>query len=1602
MAHEGFRLSPQQRRVWSLLQLDGGAPYHVCGVIAIDGELDIGRLDAALRQLVERHEILRTRIRRLPGADAPVQLIGAGAAPARAEYDLRGQPAAQQARMVAALLGELGAASFDVERGPTLRAALATLSSRQHMLLLALPALLADGPSLAILTRDLGRAYTATASAAPPDEPPQYADLAEFLNELLESGETEAGRGHWHQQDLAALGALRLPLEQAGAPRAHFRPAVCAAALSAALATQIAARAHETSTAAWLLASWQTLLWRLSDEPDVLVGVLHDGRAYAELAAALGPLARYAPLRCRLEARAPFDALVRQSHAALAEAAKWQEYFSWEQLGADQLAALPFMPFCFDYVAAPPAVVADDVTFVLRRSYAYIDRCKARLVCVAGAGELALELHYDAELFADAVAERMLAMLLALVADSVARPQSPLDELEILDEAQRRRLLELAVASVATLADEPSDACFHRLFEQQVARTPDAVAVVFDFRDKETSRQADKQTTGRTTNDDSAFSVQRSAFSVFQMTYRELNARANRLARYLRGLGVGPETLVAISMERSPELIVGVLGILKAGGAYVPLDLAYPIKRLAFMLEDSQARMLLTDSIYDLRLTIDDLGETDTPIVNRKSKIVNLATNWPLIAREPDGDLDGGACADNLAYVIYTSGSTGAPKGVLTRHCSVVHFWAGLRERVYDEQTAAQLRATLNAPLVFDASVKQLVLLLGGHALWIMSEELRRDGPALLAELWRARLEVLDCTPSLLGALIAAGLLENGHAPPLILLGGEPIDDALWQQLRSQHDITFYNHYGPTECTVNATIARLDPALAMPTLGRPIRNTWLYLLDRRMQPTPLGIVGEIYIGGAGLARGYLGRPDLTAERFVPNPFTGDKETRRHGDKELGVLLVSVSPCLADRLYRTGDLARYREDGELVFLGRRDQQIKLRGYRIELGEIMATLAQHPSVYACAVVARADDGRQRLVAYVVPAETLNDERRTMNGPEWPSSAFSVHRSALGAELRSFLAERLPDYMLPAAFVLLDALPLTAGGKLDRRALPAPGLDQAETDDDAALPRTPVERLLARIWAEVLRVERVGRDDNFFALGGDSLLCIQVVVRAGQSGLRITPLQLFERQTIAALATVAEAASTLQTIERPASGPLPLTPIQHWFFEQGLPDPHDWTQTMLLELRQPVEPTRLARALHALLTRYDALRLRFVREGHRWQQLLADAPATAALRWVDLAALPMEQQPAALELAVAGLRAVLRLDQGPLLQVALIGQGADRPVRLLLAAHALAADGFSYRLLAADLQAAYRQLGEGDQVELPPATAFARWAEWLAAYARSDALRQEATYWLAAPPTALVALPLDFPDDAPGMARVVGVALEVEETRALLCAPPTSAARAPIDTLLLATLVRTFAGWVGAGSLLVDMRWHGRTMPLDGLDLSYTVGWLTAIYPIALRLQPSVGPAETLRAVHAQLAQVPSNGLGYGVLRYLSDERALVEQLRSRPQAQVSFNYLGVLDAAGEDALFNAAPAPSGGLWSPRYLIEVQAQVSAARLRVLWKYDERRHERATIIELAERYLAELRALVIDSAQPGGYTPDDFPLANLSQLDLQQVIAKVHKAKK
>ncbi|EMO5085954.1 TPA: non-ribosomal peptide synthase/polyketide synthase [Pseudomonas aeruginosa] len=1473
--------------------------------------LDPARFRAAWQAALDSHDILRAGFLWQGDLEQPLQVIHKHLELPFAEHDWRGREALAEA------LDELAASErrrgFELEQAPLLRLVLVRMDEERYHLVYTHHHILLDGWSSAQLLGEVLARYTGEQAERTGG---RYRDYITWL----QAQDKRVSEAFWKEQLAELLEPTRLA-QAVAAEREQVGSGQFQRSLPPARTARLKtfAQRHAVTLNTLVQAAWSLLLQRYTGQDTVVFGATVAGRP-AELAGIerqIGLFINTLPVVAtpqpgmRLtdwlqEVQARSLALREQEHTPLFEIQRWAG------LGEALFDSL----LVFENYPVAEALEKGSPGGVRFGPVSNHEQTNYPLTVALGVGDsLSLQYSYDRQAFSDAAVEQLDRHLLNLLEGFVDNAERTLVELSLLDAEERALIDSLWNRSESGF---PASPLIHQRVAERARLAPDAPAVLFDDQ---------------------------------VLSFAELDSRANRLAHALIARGVGPEVRVAIAMQRSAEIMIAFLAVLKSGGAYVPLDIEYPRERLLYMMQDSRAHLLLTQSHLLDRLPIPD---------GLSCLCLDREQEWAgFPAHDPEVALHG----DNLAYVIYTSGSTGMPKGVAVSHGPLAAHIVATGERY--EMTPADCELHFMS-FAFDGSHEGWM-----HPLINGARVLIRDDSLWLPEQTYAQMHRHGVTVAVFPPVYLQQLAEHAERdgnPPaarVYCFGGDAVAqasyDLAWRALRPQY---LFNGYGPTETVVTPLLWKARPddpcgAAYMP-IGTLLGNRSGYILDAQLNLLPVGVAGELYLGGEGVARGYLERPALTAERFVPDPFGAP----------------------GSRLYRSGDLTRGRADGVVDYLGRVDHQVKIRGFRIELGEIEARLREQAAVREAVVVAQAGASGQQLVGYVVPQDPALVE---------DAGAQAACRDAL----RKALKERLPEYMLPAHLLFLACMPLTPNGKLDRKALPKPSADQQQRDYQA--PRSEVERQLATIWAEVLKLEQVGLADNFFEIGGDSIISLQVVSRARQLGIHFTPKMLFEAQTIGALAPLAESGTQVLAIDQgPVTGVTPLLPIQQGFFAEEVAERHWWNQSVLLEAREPLDARHLEQALRGVLAHHDALRLSFTREAAGWtaRHRGVEEGAAALLRVARVADL------AALRALADEVQRSLDLADGPLLR-ALLATFDDGSQRLLLVIHHLVVDGVSWRILFEDLQTAYRQLLAGQAVELPAKTsAFRDWAERLRAFAGDGGLDGELAYWQGQLQGASSDLPCLDPlgDQSNRHARSVSCGLDAEATRQLLQEAP-AAYRTQVNDLLLTALARVICRWTGQVDALIQLEGHGREELFAEIDLTRTVGWFTSLFP--LRLTPAEGIAASIKGIKEQLRAVPNKGIGFGALRYLGSA-ASQAALAGLPVPRITFNYLGQFDgsfAMEEGALFVPAGERAGDDQSPdaplANWLALNGRIYGGELRIDWSFSGERFEIASIQRLADAYRDELLALIAHCrvAEGQGLTPSDFPLARLDQARLDQL---------
>ncbi|HKN82571.1 MAG TPA: amino acid adenylation domain-containing protein [Pyrinomonadaceae bacterium] len=1524
---EGFRLSPQQEHLW-LLQKDGdSAAYRAQCAVSMEGLLDKATLRQALEDVMQRHEILHTTFRYLPEMTLPLQVIGESKIE-WSEEDPSQLGDEEKAARTDEIFRQVGKRPFDFEQKKLLQVLLLKLNAKNHLLVLSMPSLYMDSAGLKNLLAEIARSYSHTQNE---DEALQYADVSELLNEMLETSDTAAGREFWRKQDVLSINMPALAFERAATDEAVFTPESVSLSLAAHYAegTIHLAQELETTPEILFLACWYTLLQRHLKQEELVAGAEFNLRKYGPLEDALGLFAKHLPLRCRVSANDRFIDFVAQLKEIAAGAYKWQETFSWEKL--DPASGAHYAPYAFAFNTYPPAYTAADLSFALVRQFVCHDRFKLKLCVFRRADSFHIELYYDAGLFDATDARRLALQLRQLLAGALERPEAALEDFDILSDDERRQVL---YEFNDTQAEFGRSNLVHELVEIQADRTPDAVAI-------ETANE--------------------------RLTYRELNEKANRLAHFLRNNG--GVTLVGVCAERSPEMIVALLGILKAGGAYLPLDPSLPPQRLEMILAEARPQLILTQQ---------HLSEV---LAGRDENVICLDSDWPRIENEPADNQNYAITGTHAAYVIYTSGSTGRPKGVVISHRAICNrlLWLQAEYPLTPEDTLLQ-----KTVFSFDASVWEIFVPLLAGARVVLAESGREaDASYLVQVIAEHGVTILQLVPSMLALLLEEEGVQELHSLRRVFCGGEAFPTGLAKRFYNRLSADLVNLYGPTESSIDAThftctpeaLTELQTRVTVP-IGRPLSNVAVYVADEKLRPVPIGVAGELCIGGVGLAHGYLNRPDLTAEKFIPDPF---------------------GRTAGARLYRTGDLAHYMPDGNVEFLGRLDHQVKVRGFRIELGEIEAVLTQHEFVKTAVAIVRNDEpGEQRLVAYVVPrqaeetvwqdlyrlpnglqvaqltrnetdalykeifedqsyvrhgitlsdescvldvganigmfslfvhqrwpgaqvyafepipatyeiletninlhranvkpyncglsaqkgratfafypqmsamsgmyADAAEDERVTrrylanqderliefadelmagrfsseyfecplktisevirenqiervdllkidvekseldvlhgITAEDWPRikqvvvevhdqdgrlrevsellerhgfnvvceqdpllahtsiyNLYGVHPSRAEAGeprqprvehadrlsvsvLHHYLKERLPDYMIPSAFVMLKALPLLPNGKVDRRALPEPEAVRPELEQEFVAPRTYVEELLAGIWSQVLNIERVGVNDNFFELGGHSLLVTQVITRARSAFKIELPLRsLFDRQTIAQLAQAVEQAliegngeaePPLMRVPRTDHLALSFAQQRLWFLDQLNPGSTAYNVARAFRFVGRLNVPMLEKTLSEIQRRHESLRTTFALvEGQPVQVIQEPAPLTIPI--TDLTNLPEAERDArARQLATEEAQRRFDLVRGPLWHTSVVQLGEEE-FTVLFTMHHIVSDGWSLGVLVREVATLYQSFLNQQPSPLPELEIqYADFAHWQRELLQGEFLESQLAYW------------------------------------------------------------------------------------------------------------------------------------------------------------------------------------------------------------------------------------------------------------------------------
>ncbi len=1509
-------VSRAQRRLWVLSQTEQASiAYNIPEILLMEGNLDRDVFERAFAELTRRHESLRTTFEYINGE--LYQKIHD-----KIDFKVNFTDMADEAvpdECAPEFIRKEITRAFDLTAGPLFRVSLLKLSDTRHVLVFNIHHIVSDIWSMNILAREFCVIYDAFRNGR--DNPLQplrihYKDYAAWQNRLLESEDITVHQQYWHEKLSGEIPALNLPTDLPRPQVRTFEGRTLGFLLSSDQAEQLRAFAREKGITLFitLLAALKVLLYRYTGQEDIIIGSPVAGRSHADLDDQVGFYVNTLALRDQVKGENSFIEFMQEVKQTVTGAFDHQVY-PFDMLTDElELRRDPGRSPLFDVMIGMEENQETELVieglcitpFVYEYNLSKFDMIFVFVECKEG---LRLDIEYNTDLFMEHRARQMGAHFSELVTSILNDPDSPVRSLNILPESEYNRVV---YEFNSTAADYPRDSSIVELFEEQAEKTPNAVALV--FKDQEIS-------------------------------YGELNARANQLAHFLRKKGISPGSITAIIEDRSPEMIITIFGILKAGGAYLPLDIQSPTERMVTMLNDSRAPVLLCRE--DTRREMDFNGEIIMP-----DKIAEQ------IALENSANPDRVNKATDLAYVMYTSGSTGEPKGVLAEHRGIVRL---VRNTNYTDIKPSD-RILQLSNYAFDGSTYDIYgAFINGASLYLVPGDLLYSVDDLCSYISENRINITFITTALFNKLVDTDpeVIRNFDK---IFFGGQ---DASLRHVRKSLEYrknkdSIVHVYGPTENTTFSTYYVINEIKQSDTsipIGASISNSRAYILNDNLYPVPVGIEGELYVSGDGLSRGYLNKEVLTSEKFLCSPFIP-----------------------GEKLYKTGDIAKWLPDGNIDFLGRKDNQVKVRGFRIEIGEVENTLLKHPLIRQCFVMPRqTDDGNKELVAYIVGDQELSI-----------------------TDIRDHMLRHLPDYMIPACFAQIPRLPLNSTtGKVDRNQLPDPGNFSLGSGTEYEAPRNELELQLALIWQELLNREQIGIHDNYFAIGGDSIKAIQVTSRLSQKGYKLELVNIFKHPTISELAgTVTKAEHVID--QDPVTGTVPLLPVQSWFFQTHKRAENYFNQSVMLCSKERLQEDALRAVFEKIQEHHDALRMRFGNLKLETGNLKLE---TGNLDQDQNLKLPIQENcgldyPLSFEVVDleddenAGIRmesyanqvqAGITLNTGPLMKVVLFRlKDGDR---LLIVIHHLVIDGVSWRILSEDLVAGYKQYLSGEPIKFPLKTdSFKQWAEQVQQHSNSEELLKEKEYWKTLESIQASPLPRDYEaaseDSFSRDTRTLSFDLSQEDTGALLT-KVNHAYSTEINDILLTALARAMNKWHGDKNTLITLEGHGREKIAD-TDISRTVGWFTSMYPVVLELPGSDDLGYQIKHIKEMLRKVPDKGMGYGILKYITPlEHKQDMSFNSLPR--ISFNYLGQFDEDTGD-LFQIASESGGNDISPEsefiYDIDINSMVTRGQLQIALCYNQKIYKHETI----EKIGTDLKNGLLDvikhciSVEDSEITPDDI----------------------
>ncbi|WCM63688.1 amino acid adenylation domain-containing protein [Paenibacillus polymyxa] len=1511
---ELYPVSSAQKRMYVLQQFEGsGTTYNIYGMLKLEGPLNIQRLEEALSMLIQRHEALRTSF--VETEEGLMQRI--------TDRIIFSMENVQSEEYCLEKTVEGFIRPFDLSHAPLMRAGLVRISEQLHVLLLDLHHIIADGVSIQTLLYEFADLYV---GRKPPELRVQYKDYTLWQQEWMDTAAYASSEQYWLNQFKNGSPILELPYDYSRPAIQSFEGDLLFFSAGHELKQQLQQLAKYKGVTMYmvLLAAYITLLHKYNGQEEIVVGTPVAGRNHPDSEGVIGVFINTLPLNCSIHSTMFFNELLRQVRQMTLAAFEHQHYpfeVLVEKLSVTRdLSRNPLFDTMFSYLNDPATFKAGELHCTVEEAKKKISMFDLSLEALETEDNLHFKLEFAVKLWNRSTIERISRHFMELLADIVARPNATLEDLNLLTEGEKTQLLE--VFDLYT-PSEPIDVPFHTFIEAQATKIPDHPAVIYMSK---------------------------------QLTYRELDCLANRLARTLIAAGIGRESLVGILADRSVEMIIAIFAVWKAGAAYVPIDPGYPEDRIRFMLEDSGAKALITQSWLKEQFSF--LMQMDG--IDASNPVIFLDDNMSFDS--DDSAIPNRNEGHDLAYVIYTSGTTGRPKGVMIEHRSLVNTaYGNRREYRLDE---FPIRLLQLASFSFDVSVGDMARsLFNGGTMVICPKEDKTDPVHLYNWIKNCKITVFESPPALIVPFM--NHIAEHHLSidslKLIITSSDAcsISDYRMLQKRFGSSVRIINSYGVTEAAIDSSVydEPLDqlPLSGNVPIGKATVNARFYIMDAHLRPVPVGIPGELCIGGPGIARGYLNRSELTEEKFIQNPYIP-----------------------GERLYKTGDLARWMPDGNVDFIGRMDNQVKIRGYRIELAEIEAQILQLHQVREAVVQAQKDkNGGNYLCAYVV--------------------LESEHENTVLSSLREELSSQLPGYMVPSYFIKLEQLPLTPNGKIDRKSLPIP-IGQSSSLSNYTAPRNNVEETVAGVWQSVLGGSSIGIHDNFFELGGDSIKSLQVISRLLKVGYKLEMKDLFQYQTIAALCPHLHTTARMSD-QKEVKGAVQFSPIIARFFNQKPKNKHHYNQAVMLHREDRFHIDALNQAIGAIAAHHDALRMVFceTKDGYEAWNRAIDEGELYTLEVIDLISINDEKELAQIiETKATEIQGSMDLVNGPLMRLGLF-RCLDGD-HLLIVIHHLVVDGVSWRILLEDMETAYHQKLNGQPIHLPSKSdSFQKWTDQLVTYASSKVVAEEAIYWKGVENSNFSLIPKDYPTHPTFRENITTcTVLWTEKETELLLKQANRAYHTQVNDLLLSALGLAVTSWSKLDQVRINLEGHGREDIMHNMDITRTIGWFTSMYPVVLEKASDVDLGHYIKQTKEKLHSIPCKGLSYGIWKLLTNHS---EDVMLAADPEISFNYLGQFDQDFKGNGLKLSRFATGQSVSENmpveFLLDINCMIIDQRLTLTIEYSKQQYKQATIDRLSTELHKSLHNVIMHcvTREHSELTPSDLSMKGLSIEDLAQL---------